>query len=92
MIMEASARSRIPSSTSELRFPPPREWVRPVSLRDDLRRLQHELTENEAVLGAVREKMATLEEGRRSDPRAHIKELAQLVPQADLRLNRAAEA
>ncbi len=63
-----------------------------VSVRDDLRRLQQELTENEAVLGAVREKMATLEEGRRSDPRAHIKQLAQPVPQADLRLNRAAEA
>jgi len=63
-----------------------------VALREDLRGLQQELTENKAVLAALRQKMAGMEEGRKSDPRAHIMQLAQPVPQTDMRFNRIAEA
>jgi hypothetical protein len=63
-----------------------------VALREDLRILQQEFTENEAVLAALRQKMARMEEGRKSDPRAHITQLAQPVPQTDMRFNRIAEA
>jgi hypothetical protein len=50
------------------------------------------LTENGAVLAALQEKMAHLEEGLKPDPRAHIQQLAQPVPRTEIRFNRVAEA
>ena len=61
-------------------------------MREELRVLQQELTENEAVLAALRQKQALLDEGKKPDPRAHITQLAQPVPQTDIRFNRVAEA
>jgi hypothetical protein len=65
---------------------------RTVTLRDELQSLQKELTENQAVLGALQQKLTDLQEGRKSHPQAHIQKLAQPVPQAGIRFNRAAEA
>ncbi len=63
-----------------------------VALREGLRELQRELTENEAVLGAMRQRIAALKAGQRADARAHITQLAQPVQPAAIRLNRVAEA
>ena len=61
-------------------------------LRMELSGLRREFSENEAVLGALRQRLALLEAGRKPDPRAHIKKLGQPVAQKDVRFNRAAEA
>jgi hypothetical protein len=63
-----------------------------VTQTEDLRGLQQEFTENRAVLGALGQKRALLESGRKLDPRGHITQLAQPVQQTDLRFNRVAEA
>ena len=44
------------------------------------------------MLGALRQRLALLEAGRKPDPRAHIKKLGAPVAQKDVRFNRAAEA
>ena len=60
-------------------------------LRDDLRTMRQESAENQAVLEALGQKIIHIEEGRKPDPRAHIKQLAQPVPSTDLRFHRVAE-
>ena len=60
--------------------------------REELSALRKEFSENGAVLRALTYKLAGLEAGRKSDPRAHIHALARPVPQRDMRFNRAAEA
>ena len=62
------------------------------TLRVELSGLRREFSENEAVLGALRQRLALLEAGRKPDPRAHIKKLGAPVAQKDVRFNRAAEA
>jgi hypothetical protein len=65
---------------------------RVASLREDLQTIQQEHAENKAALEALRHKAANLDKGLDTDPRGHIKELAQPVPTTDLRFNRIAEA
>ena len=60
--------------------------------REELSALRKEFSENGAVLRALTYKLAGLQAGRKSDPRAHIHALARPVPQRDMRFNRAAEA
>jgi hypothetical protein len=62
------------------------------ALRNELSGLRQELAENEAVLSALRQRLALLNQGRKPDPRAHIKKLGQPVPQKVVRFNRTAEA
>ena len=62
------------------------------ALQADLTGLRREFSENQAVLGALRRRLALLEAGRKPDPRAHIKKLGQPVAQKEVRFNRAAEA
>ena len=61
-------------------------------LAEDLHALQRESAENQAVLEALAHKIARTAEGRKADPRAHIKQLAQPVPSTDIRFHRIAEA
>jgi hypothetical protein len=61
-------------------------------LQQELSGLRKEFSENEAVLGALRQKLTLLRGGRKSDPRAHIKKLGKPVAQREVRFNRAAEA
>jgi hypothetical protein len=61
-------------------------------LRADVSGLRREFSENEAVLGALRQRLALLEAGRKPDPRAHIKKLGEPVAPKAVRFNRAAEA
>ncbi|MGE5636011.1 MAG: hypothetical protein ACM3UV_03570 [Nocardioidaceae bacterium] len=53
--------------------------------------LRRERSENEGVLEGVRRRLEGLREGRRDDPRAHIRHAADPVPPARLRFNRVAE-
>jgi hypothetical protein len=62
------------------------------TLRTELSGLRREASENEAVLSALQQRLALLNEGRKPDPRAHIKKLGQPVAQKEVRFNRAAEA
>ena len=66
--------------------------VKSAALQADLSGLRREFSENQAVLAALRRRLALLEAGRKPDPRAHIKKLGQPVAQKDVRFNRAAEA
>ncbi len=61
-------------------------------LREELSGLRRESSENEAILGALRHRLALLKAGDKPDPRSHIKKLGQPVAQKDVRFNRAAEA
>ncbi len=61
-------------------------------LRTELSGLRREFSENEAVLAALRQRLALLREGRKPDPRAHIKKLGRPAAQKEVRFNRAAEA
>jgi hypothetical protein len=60
--------------------------------REELSVMRKEFSENDSVLRALSHKLARLQAGRKSDPRAHIHALARPVPQRDMRFNRAAEA
>jgi hypothetical protein len=64
---------------------------RGAGLRQELSGLRKEESENEAVLEALRNRLARLKAGARDDPRAHIRQLAEPVPSAAIRFNRAAE-
>ncbi len=64
---------------------------RSTDLRQELSGLRRERSENEAVLGALRQRLNRLKAGTRDDPRAHIRELAQPVAPSAMRFNRAAE-
>jgi hypothetical protein len=61
-------------------------------LSQELSALRKEHSENEAMLGALRSKLARLETGWKVDPRAHIRKLARPVPRREMRFNRTAEA
>ncbi len=67
-------------------------FERSTVLRAELSGLRREFSENEAVLGALRQRLTLLEAGRKPDPRAHIKKLGQPVAQKEVRFNRTAEA
>jgi hypothetical protein len=62
------------------------------TLRNELSGLRRELSENEAVLGALRQRLAMFEAGKKPDPRAHIRKLGKPVAAREVRFNRAAEA
>ncbi len=64
---------------------------RGADLRQELSGLRKERSENEAVLGALRLRLERLKDGRRDDPRVHIRELARPVAPTTMRFNRAAE-
>ncbi len=64
---------------------------RSADLREELSGLRKERSENEAVLSALQLRLARLKAGRRDDPRAHIRELAEPVAPSAMRFNRAAE-
>jgi hypothetical protein len=61
-------------------------------LQAELGGMRKEFSENEAVLIALRQKLALLEAGGKSDPRAHIRKLGHPVAQREVRFNRTAEA
>jgi hypothetical protein len=56
-----------------------------------LRSLRREKSENVAVLDGLRRRLATLESGRRDDPRAHIRHTVAPVPESKWRFDHAAE-
>lgn len=66
--------------------------VQVTTLREQVSGLRKEYSDNAAVMFALQEKLARVLEGQKPDPRAHIRELAQPVPQQRIRFNRAAEA
>jgi hypothetical protein len=61
-------------------------------LRRELSGLRKELSENAAVLAALKQRLGVLRAGRKADPRAHIRSLAKPVPPRAMKFNRATEA
>jgi hypothetical protein len=66
--------------------------VRNGALRQELSGLRKERSENEAVLTALRQRLAQRIAGKRGDPHAHVQHLAEPVPWENVRFNRAVEA
>jgi hypothetical protein len=56
-----------------------------------LKELRRERVENEAVLESMTRRLERLREGRRDDPRAHIRNAARPIPPPRMRFGRAAE-
>lgn len=65
--------------------------VESAALQRELSGLRKEFSENGAVLAALRQRLGLLMSGRKPDPRAHIKRLAQPVPCKAMRFNRITE-